>query len=172
MLKMTLAGMDDFGRIEKLYGDCIADLNKKGIHQWDERYPNTATITDGIHSGCQYLFEEEHALIGSIILNQIQSEQWNSMPWKYALGKVLIMHTLAIDPAVQGKGYGQSALDACIAFGVDNGYAAMRLDVFSENPAAIRLYEKNGFERVGEVIFPFKPEGHQVYRCYERTLKR
>jgi ribosomal protein S18 acetylase RimI-like enzyme len=33
------------------------------------------------------------------------------------------------------------------------GIEAVRLDAFSQNPAALRLYEKRGYEKVGEVTF-------------------
>lgn len=172
MLKMTKAVTADLNRIEKLYKDCILSLNEKGIYQWDDRYPNTGTFMSGIESKCQYIFEDDNALIGSVILNENQSAEWNLIPWNYTKGRILVIHALAITPTAQCKGYGQKVLELCEAQGINTCYTAMRLDAFSENQAALRLYEKNGYQKVGEVTFGFKPEGHQVYYCYEKMLIR
>jgi ribosomal protein S18 acetylase RimI-like enzyme len=169
-LKIRKADTDDLGRIEKLYKDCRVKLMDCGLYQWDERYPSVGTFTESIGNQCQYLFEEGNLLVGSVILNEAQSTEWNAIHWHYQEDKVLIVHALAISPDSQGMGYGRQALKLCEAHGADNGYAAIRLDVFSENQAAIGLYEKNGFEKAGEVTFDFKPEGHQKYYCYEKRL--
>lgn len=168
---MNKAKMDDLSRIDELYKVCILNLNESGIYQWDDRYPNISTYTSCIKDKCQYIFESDGDLIGSVILNESQSEEWNLVPWNYIDGRIIVIHALAINPKVQGKGYGQQVLELCEAYGFNNGYTAMRLDVFSKNAAAIRLYEKNAFQKVGEVTFSFKPIGHQQYYCYEKMLK-
>lgn len=172
MLKMIEARTDDLNRIEELYKDCTLNLKERGIYQWDDRYPSISTYISSIRNKCQYIFEEDDTLIGSVILNESQSAEWDSVPWNYIDGKILIIHALAISPVVQGKGYGQKVLELCETHGANADYTVMRLDVFSENQVAIRLYEKNGYRKVGEVTFPFKPEGHQNYYCYEKMLIR
>lgn len=170
LLKMFEATLDDLNRIDKLYKVCTLNLNERGLYQWDDRYPSISTYIKSISDKCQYIFEDDDILIGSVILNEIQSEEWNSITWNYIEGKILIIHALAINPTVQGQGYGQKVLELCEAHGIRNGYTAIRLDVFSENEAAIRLYEKNAYQSVGEVTFDFKPEGHQKYYCYDKVI--
>jgi ribosomal protein S18 acetylase RimI-like enzyme len=169
---MIEATTDDLNRIEELYKDCTLNLNERGIYQWDDRYPSISTYISSIGNKCQYIFEADNTLIGSVILNESQSAEWDLIPWNYIEGKILVIHALAISPTVQGKGYGQKVLELCEAHGINTGYTAMRLDVFSENQAAIRLYEKNGYQKVGEVTFSFRPEGHQKYYCYDKMLIR
>ena len=48
------------------------------------------------------------------------------------------------------------------------GYDVIRLDAFSENPDALRFYERRGYKFRGRVRFVCKPEGHQEYICYEK----
>lgn len=167
---MISARIEDLNRIDRLYTNCIQELNNRGIFQWDYRYPNVETYKSSINYKSQYIFIDDEVLIGSVILNESQADEWNKVSWNYQYEKTLIIHALAINPAHQGKGYGQKILELCHEYGINNDYIVTRLDVFSENPAAIYLYEKNGYKRVGEVTFDIKPEGHQLYYCYEKLL--
>lgn len=171
MLKMIAATMDDLNRIEELYKKCTLNLIKKGLFQWDNNYPNINTYINAINDKTQYIFEDDNELIGSAILNEYQSEDWSLVNWNYNDGKILVLHALAINPSIQGKGYGQKVLKHCESYGLEKGYMFMRLDVFSENQVAIRLYEKNEYKKAGEAIFDFKPKEHQKYLCYEKKLK-
>jgi RimJ/RimL family protein N-acetyltransferase len=167
---MLEAGAGDLDRIAALYAACTARLNEQGIFQWNERYPCIDTCIEGIKNRCQYVFENDGRLIGTVILNESQTEEWQPLPWRYTVGRALVIHAFAIDPTAQGKGYGQAALALCEAHGRRRGYSNMRLDAFPDNTAAIRLYEKNGYRKVGEVTFSFKPEGHQLFYCYDKPL--
>lgn len=162
--------MDDLIKLDKLYTHCVLDLNSRGIHQWDSSYPNMDTYRTSIKSRSQYIFEDNELIIGAVILNGIQAEEWSAVPWNYNDEKILIVHALVINPLFQGKGNGQKVLELCEQYAMNNGFVAIRLDVFSENPYAIKLYERNLFQKVGEVTFYFKPEGHQQYYCYEKNL--
>jgi len=56
---------------------------------------------------------------------------------------------LCVSADSQNKGIGSKLL-AHIEEQVKNmGYSSVRLDVFSENPYALKLYEKNGYEKRG-----------------------
>lgn len=166
---MIRAQQKDLDKINTLYMNCINDLNRKKIFQWDEKYPNKQTFETSISNQQLFIFEEDKMLIGAVILNEIQAEEWQAMPWK-SNGSILAIHALAINCMVQSRGYGQKVLDECEIYGIQNGYNVMRLDAFSENIAAINLYEKNLYQRVGEVVFNYKPKGHQRYYCYEKLL--
>jgi len=46
-----------------------------------------------------------------------------------------------------------------------SGYSSIRLDAFLQNKAALKLYEKRGYENVGTVVFR-----KGVFNCYEKIL--
>jgi ribosomal protein S18 acetylase RimI-like enzyme len=170
LLRMINAGIEDLDRIEQLYNDCINELNRRGIFQWDYRYPNTEFYISSINNKDQYIFLDDEILVGSVVLNETQSDEWSTVSWNYEDEETLVIHALAINPKHQGKGYGQKVLDLCHEYAIENNYKVIRLDVFTENPTALHLYEKNGYKRVGAVTFDIKPEGHQLYYCYEKLL--
>ena len=57
---------------------------------------------------------------------------------------------IAVVPSARGKGIGTALLDSLLARARDDGYNAISLSVDPRNAAAIELYAKHGFERVGE----------------------
>ena len=167
---MISAEIEDLDKIKQLYSNCIDELNSNGIYQWDYRYPNIDFYKSSINNKDQYIFLDDGLWVGSVVLNEAQSDEWSTVFWNYKDEKTLVIHALAISPNNKGKGYGQKALSLCHEYAIENSYNVIRLDVFSENPVALHLYEKNGYMRVGEVTFDIKPEGHQLYYCYEKLL--
>ena len=57
---------------------------------------------------------------------------------------------LAVVPDRRGAGVGESLLRALMKAARSGGFEAISLAVRKSNPAAIKLYEKNGFVRLGE----------------------
>lgn len=73
---------------------------------------------------------------------------------------------MRVAPGLQAKGIGQSLLDRLHGRAAELGYAALHLDTTVQQVAAQRLYEKNGYEKVGRgTVGPF--------RClhYERKVR-
>ncbi|WP_409253129.1 hypothetical protein V1502_04135 [Bacillus sp. SCS-153A] len=52
----------------------------------------------------------------------------------------------------------------------ERGYESIRLDAFSGNDRSLKFYERHGYQRLGEVSFLSKPEGHTTYYCYKKKL--
>lgn len=50
-----------------------------------------------------------------------------------------------VEPGFRGQGVNQLILDSLISWSKDKGVYDFYLDVYTENPAAIRAYEKVGF---------------------------
>ena len=48
-----------------------------------------------------------------------------------------------------------------------NKYTSIRLDAFSKNNRSLNLYEKNKYEKVGEVKFR-----KGLFYCYEKYISR
>ena len=57
--------------------------------------------------------------------------------------------SIAVVPSRRGKGYGEELLQALLQEAKANGFTQISLSVEPANPA-LRLYERFGFEKVGE----------------------
>ena len=59
------------------------------------------------------------------------------------------LYSLATDPLARGRGVGRALLDAVVDAGRQRGCQVLGLEVRSDNHAAIALYERAGWLRVG-----------------------
>ena len=164
------ATLDDLDPVTELMRRVTATLSTNGIIQWDAQYPSRAFLRDAITDGNLFLLTANGSIVGMVVLDEWQAPQWASVPWSSRDASVLVIHALAVDPSVQGQGYGVALLQHCEHFAQQQGYEALRLDVYAGNPTALRLYEARGYVYCGTVNFPSKPVGHQAYRCYEKAL--
>lgn len=156
----------DIESVMNIIKSATFDMESKNIHQWDEIYPDKVVINEDIANGNLYVSEEDGIINAIIVLNEDQSEEYADLNWKYTSEKQLVIHRLCVDPKAQGGGIARKLLEYAEDFAVRNGYGAIRLDAFTQNKRALRLYEKNGYEKVGSVQFR-KGE----FYCYEKNVE-
>ncbi|GAA0905062.1 GNAT family N-acetyltransferase [Luteibacter anthropi] len=60
------------------------------------------------------------------------------------------LYSLATQPAAQGKGVGSALIEASEVSARQRGCRSLRLEVRKDNGVAIRLYERLGYEKIGE----------------------
>jgi ribosomal protein S18 acetylase RimI-like enzyme len=167
-MSITLATRSEIGRIMSLIKDCIKDMESQGIYQWNEYYPTLKVIQDDIENGSMHILKESDEVVGIITVNEEQDPEWSQVNWSTQKGKVLAIHRLAVNPKWQNRGIGVRLLDFAEAYAAKNMYTSIRLDSYSGNPGAIRLYEGHGYKRVGQVHFP----GRELpFYCYDKILK-
>ena len=157
------------GELETLHGivqDATRHMDEQGILQWDEVYPNKDILSKDVDRSELYVIEVEGQVAGIVVLNEEQSPEYEAVQWMYP-GRALVIHRLTIHPARQGKGMATRLMDFAEETAVIKGYHCIRLDAFTRNPAAFRLYEKRGYRRAGIVHFR-KGE----FFCYEKAIGR
>ena len=85
-------------------------------------------------------------------------------------GSYLTLHAFAVEPDIHGQGLGSKMLQFCIEKARSEGYKALRLDIVPTNIPARRLYEKNGFQYVGEADLERGIEDIPVWSLFELIL--
>ncbi len=68
-------------------------------------------------------------------------------PQDYELRRIYLLHRF------QGLGIGKALMDRAIAYAQELGHSRLLLGVYGKNHAAIRFYEKAGFQQIGERYF-------------------
>lgn len=164
-MEIRLAQLDDKKAILSIIKNVVIDMSSQGIDQWDQIYPNEEVVTEDILDREVYVASEDTVIIGVITLNEYQDEEYETIPWKYNGDKILVIHRLCVDPKFQGAGIATKLLNFAEQFGKENNYSAIRLDSFTENKGACRLYEKHGYEKRGFVTFR---KGDFI--CFEKKL--
>lgn len=84
--------------------------------------------------------------------------------------RVSRLYSLATAPAARGRGVARALLAAIEADAVTRGAERMRLEVRTDNAAAIALYERSGYVRIGEL--PAYYDDGADARRYEKNLRR
>ena len=78
---------------------------------------------------------------------------------------------LAVDPAHQGRGIGHALTDWCLARARADGRRRLVLHTSTSMPAAVRLYERMGFERVPELDFVPVPGVDLIAYTFDLTAQ-
>ncbi|WP_433744410.1 GNAT family N-acetyltransferase [Falsibacillus pallidus] len=149
-----------------LLSEVTKDLKMNGIDQWDFFYPNRFLIEGDLKRSHMHGVREDGKLIGIVVLEDRESKKHEQIDWMIK-GRAAWIHRLAVYPDYQGRGLGKQLLHFAEDLAQQKGYECLRLDVYSGNPGAIRLYEKTGYIYRGQVHYPMRKH---PYFCFEKTL--
>lgn len=168
MMEIELIGLHALPEVTQFYAEVTADLRKKGINQWNRFYPNRYVLKRDLKNETLFGFKEENHLIAAIVLDKVESKQYRKIQWNDHLGIPLTIHRLAVHPASQGKGVGKRLLNFAEEFAFKKSYTSIRMDVYSQNPEAVGMYESAGYQVRGTIMFPFRKV---PYYCFEKIIQ-
>lgn len=148
---------------------CGQHMRANGIDQWDENYPDRARLVNDIACETLFAFRENGTVIGIVVLNELQDPEYDEISWSTKESdKNLVVHRLAVDPQHQGKGIARQLMDFAEDWARKEGYNAIRLDTFTQNPRNQRFYENRGYTKLEEVYLSYRDD--YPYICYELLL--
>ena len=160
--------LQDIDNIMLLTKQCARYMISKGIYQWNEHYPTPNAFINDVNRNELYVLEIDHKLIGTVVLSNYMDKEYFPIEWLTENTNNLYLHRLAVHPDFQGNGYAQQLMAFTEKFGIDNNYASIRLDTFSQNKRNQKFYELRGYKRLGDIYFP-KQSKYPFY-CYELVL--
>ena len=121
--------------------------------QWDEIYPTLQDFDMDISAGQLFVGLTNGKIAVIYTLNQLMDEAYSNGKWRMPEKSFAVLHRLCVHPEIQNLGIAQNAMwhieDQVKRLGMD----AIRLDVYSQNPYAIKLYQKCGYTQTGTVDF-------------------
>ena len=148
-MKYQLGTKNDIDAVCTLISDAIAEMEKHGIYQWDEIYPARSDFEEDINSKNLYVVYDEDMLVAFYVISKEYDEQYNNANWKYDEASAYILHRFCVSPKVQNRGIGKAVLQHVENQIREMGYESVRLDAFTKNPFAQKLYRHNGYESRG-----------------------
>ncbi len=149
-----------------IYKSCIPEMNRNGLYNWNTAYPDPDQVESDIEKGNLFLYQYHHASIGVVCLNTEVPEGYDQMGWKYT-GPCLYVHRLAVHPDWRNENIAEKIMNFTREYAIEKKFRAIRLDAITKNPSAIRLYEKCGYEPVGNIHFDYQKH---PFRCMELKL--
>lgn len=161
--------LDEIDEIIALTKACGLHMRENGIDQWDENYPDRASIQTDLETKTLFAYREEGVVLGIVVLNENQDEEYAEIKWSTNdQNRNLVVHRLAVHPNQQGKGIARSIMDFAEQYAKEQNYDAIRLDTFSQNPRNQKFYTNRGYTDLGSVFLKYKKD--HPYYCYELIL--
>lgn len=139
----------DLDKICELIEAAKVTMNKNDIYQWDEIYPIREDFQIDIENKTLYVACLSDKICGVYTISTECDGEYDKCRWENEKNTACIIHRLCVDPMFQNKGVGRDMLNHIEKQLYELGYRSVRLDVFSQNPYALAMYEKNGYIRRG-----------------------
>ena len=161
------AVMEEWQAVCDLYREACRSMEQSGLDQWNWGiYPDEDMVREDIARGELYVADGPDGLRCAVCVNRSFDEAYNDVNWLYGV-RPGSFHRLAVHPSRQGQGLGRQVLDGVTELLRSQGCDCLRMDTFTQNQRAQRLYEGFGMRRAGLVTFTFRPE---PFVCFEKPL--
>lgn len=164
-MEYTTAQRTDLPELMSLFRAATRLMDEQGIHQWDELYPDEPVIGEDIASKAMTLGKINGRIAVAFMLDFCKEGDYETADWRYREPEFVVLHRLCVHPEFQGKGVASAAMDYLEHEVLARGVHAIRLDAFSQNPAALHLYEARGYEKAGEIRYR-----KGMFHLYEKQL--
>lgn len=142
----------DAEAIVALFKQAIAHMCANGIEQWDDKYPDADLLRGDIKSGEMRVLERGGDILAVVVINAKQDDEYAQGDWRCGSNPAVI-HRLCVHPTHQHQGIAAEVMRHAEQLIAEQGYDCIRLDAFTQNPYALRLYERFGYRKAGEVTY-------------------
>lgn len=141
---------EDLQEVYELFVKGIEEMTANGIEQWDEVYPNRDDLSEDLEQEELFVGVAGDEIAVAFVLNKDCDEQYENGSWTLVTENYKVIHRLCVHPKFQNKGFGKQALRYIESTLEQQGYSSIRLDAFTQNPYALKMYESLGYLVVGE----------------------
>lgn len=151
MTTLRHSTLKDLPGILEIIAQAQAYLAAQGVDQWQDGYPNEATMREDIRLERSYVLEADGGILGIASLvfdgeptyDVICEGAWLA-PEPYAC-----IHRIAMDAAARGSGAAGELMALAEAETVSRGMYSVRIDTHRDNLVMQRMLQKNGYTRCG-----------------------
>ena len=168
--RMRRCDQNDLPRLTEFYRR-VADASQYsrwafGLH------PTEAMIADYVAQGAAFVEETDGGIAAALAVTPQQPPEYREVSWRCALrdDEVAVVHLLAVDPRLQGRGLATALMREVLAQAKVDGKRAVRLDALATNLPAHRLYEALGFEKRGVFSWYAANTGQADFYLYEYLM--
>ncbi|MEG0963453.1 MAG: GNAT family N-acetyltransferase [Lachnospiraceae bacterium] len=143
------AELSELEQVIDVYEKTIQRMHKLQLFQWDEEYPNAAVLKADIEQQQLYINKRGNKIASCYVRNQESDQQYENGAWKNPKASYCVIHRFCVNPEFQNQGIGNETMEQIEQQMIAEGIEAIRLDTFTENSYAVKLYEKRGYLKVG-----------------------
>lgn len=139
----------DIDDVCRLVSRAIDNMERHNIFQWDNIYPARDVFIEDIRKKELFVGIRQHEIVVIYTINKECDAAYQNGNWQYPHSEFRVLHRLCVHPDHQNSGIAKSTLCHMEAELKKQNIEALRLDVFGENPFALRLYRNQGYRDVG-----------------------
>ncbi len=140
---------EDLNEVTAMYLAAICEMRRNGIEQWDEIYPNRSTLENDITADQLMLGLTDNVIASAYVLNHEFDTEYTFGAFEGHGLTFTVIHRLCVSPAFQNKGVGSATLRFIEEQVLEQGIDSIRLDAFSKNPYALKMYDRQGYRKAG-----------------------
>ena len=159
------ARKQDLPEIVSLFQAATRQMDAQGVFQWDELYPDEGILSEDVSRGNMVIGTLESRIAVAFMLDYCEDSDYESADWRYCEQNIVVLHRLCVHPDFQGRGVARQTMDYLEREVRAHGIKTIRLDAFSQNPAALHLYESRGYRKAGEILYR-----KGLFYLYEKKL--
>jgi ribosomal protein S18 acetylase RimI-like enzyme len=144
---------EDIQEIFEAFSEGIKEMIANGIYQWDEVYPGIEDLENDLECEELYVGKSEGNIGVVYVLNKDYDDQYQNGKWVLETEEFMVIHRLCVHPKFQNHGFGKKTLLHIEETLKSQGIQSIRLDAYTLNPYALRMYNSLGYSVVGEADF-------------------
>lgn len=136
----------------------IEQRRADGSEQWQDGYPNRATIRSDFDQGYAYVLEDDAVVLVYAAIIFEREEAYENIVGKWLTqGDYAVLHRVAASPRAKGRKAGtrlfQLAEELCLVKGIHS----IKVDTNFDNGPMLKLLENLKYTYCGEVFFQGAP---------------
>lgn len=147
-------------------------LHEQGLSQWQNGYPNLASIQEDIANKQSYILVDDDLVAGTFCLcfgqeptyAKIYDGSWLS-DQPYAT-----IHRVAVNQSLRGKGIASLLLQEAEVLAKQHDVRAIRVDTHLGNIPMQKLLQKNGFTVCGRIFLTQQKNSEDERIAFEKIL--
>ena len=143
----------DKDEVMQLLNAARENMKENGLDQWDEIYPAISDVAKDIKEETLTLVKQGGKLVAVYTLNKHQDVAYKFGDFKDNSDNFIVLHRLCVKPEYRGMGIAARTLRHIDEEALKEGFSSIRLDVFTKNPRAVKLYESAGYSYAGDAYF-------------------
>lgn len=164
-MEFSFADLSCLPELMDLYCAATKKMDERGIFQWDALYPDRQILLEDISRGLMQVGRVQNQIAVAFMLVECAEGDYEPAAWRYPEVRFIVLHRLCVHPAFQGQGIARQTMEYLEQSVRAQGVGTIRLDAFSQNPTALKLYESHGYEKAGEIMYR-----KGLFYLYEKKL--
>ena len=130
-----------------------AYFKAQGIDQWQDGYPDEATMLQDIQNGTAYVAEQDKMITGCATVAFAPDENYSAMVSGQWLTErpYAVIHRIAVDERLKGQGIAGWILNQAEQMCSQRGVQSIKIDTHQDNTSMRRLLEKHNYQLCGVI---------------------